>query len=124
MSQSTRRKVSLLALPSLGVAGCLITFWVYSMAQGQSHLGGPGAGAPTPQPNIPNPIEPSGTMASPRMKIGPIPGLTTAWHAAPEQTGVPLGATVQFKVTGLSPTTPVTWTGAVEVQRGFTFSRP
>ncbi len=32
------------------------------------------------------------------LEIGPVAGLTTAWHHSPDQSAIPLGSTVQFRV--------------------------
>ena len=51
-----------------------------------------------------------------RLEIGPIAGLTTAWHPAPLATAVPLGATLRLRIRHPG-TEPVQWTGAIEVER-------
>ena len=51
-----------------------------------------------------------------RLEIGPVPGLTTAWHLSPDTSAIPLGSTVQFRV-GLERGTAVTWIGATEEYR-------
>ena len=43
--------------------------------------------------------------------IGPITGLTTAWHEAPLETGIPVGTTVQLKQDAPANAV-VTWVGA------------
>ncbi|OGC75286.1 MAG: hypothetical protein A2145_05460 [candidate division Zixibacteria bacterium RBG_16_40_9] len=49
-------------------------------------------------------------------QIGPIEGLTTAWHNVPDKTLIPQGCKTQFRV--LVPAdAKVNWTGAVEVSR-------
>lgn len=50
------------------------------------------------------------------LQIGPVEGLTSAWHRAPTQVAVPLAATVQLRVPN-SRSLLVDWTGAHEVQR-------
>jgi hypothetical protein len=51
-----------------------------------------------------------------RLEIGPVAGLTTAWHPAPVRTAIPLGVTVQLRIkTPL--TASVRWTGAREIDR-------
>ena len=55
------------------------------------------------------------------LEIGPIEGLTTVWHPAPDATSVPFGATVLFRAEA-SPTAIVTWSGAVEIGRDDTWS--
>jgi hypothetical protein len=51
-----------------------------------------------------------------RFSIGPIPGLTTQWHVAPEKASVPLGFTIQFRQPAPVGAT-VTWFGAEETSR-------
>ena len=51
-----------------------------------------------------------------RLEIGPVAGLTTAWHRSPDQSAIPLGSTVQFRVF-LEPGMRVTWIGATEERR-------
>ncbi|MCH8251641.1 MAG: hypothetical protein IID36_04240, partial [Planctomycetes bacterium] len=46
--------------------------------------------------------------------IGPIDGMTTAWHTAPTHTGIPLGTNLLVQQTG-PPQATVIWTNAVEV---------
>lgn len=48
--------------------------------------------------------------------IGPVPGLTTAWHVAPQTTGFPEGVAASFKVAA-APAATVTWVGAKETAR-------
>lgn len=62
-------------------------------------------------------------IAAPRLLLGPMGGLTTSWHAAPASTPAPLGRTLLFEVTDVAPSVSVDWIGAVEVERGATFSR-
>ncbi len=58
---------------------------------------------------------PDSPPASEILEIGPIPGWTTAWHPAPEQTSVPLGATLHFRAkVGQGA---AFWTGARVVER-------
>lgn len=54
--------------------------------------------------------------------LGPVSGLTTTWHRAPGSTAAPLGATLQFKVKGLTPSSSVGWSGATEIERGATYA--
>lgn len=57
-----------------------------------------------------------------RLEIGPVEGLTTDWHHAPKETGIPLGTLVSLRVR--APWThTVRWTGAREVERTPTWSR-
>ena len=48
--------------------------------------------------------------------IGPIPGLTTAWHAAPASLTVPVGTRLLLKC-GVGPQSDVVWVNAQEVRR-------
>ncbi|MEM7479904.1 MAG: hypothetical protein AAF481_01910 [Acidobacteriota bacterium] len=48
--------------------------------------------------------------------LGPIPGLTTAWHLAPKVTGVPRGSTLRF-LRAAHPSVSIAWQGAREVYR-------
>ena len=50
------------------------------------------------------------------MRIGPIEGLTTRWHIAPDRFALPLGPSVMFKVIA-PPDAEVTWSGAIEIKR-------
>lgn len=52
---------------------------------------------------------------SPSVEIGPVAGLTTAWHPAPKETGVPLGTTVQLRVR-VTPGADAVWSGAQEIE--------
>ncbi len=58
------------------------------------------------------PNEPHGLTGA--LSIGPIEGLTTAWHTAPAETAIPLGITLQFRQPA-PPEATVVWTGAQEV---------
>lgn len=49
-----------------------------------------------------------------KLQIGPVLGLTTAWHSAPTHTAVPLGTTIRFRVQGKGARS-VEWTGARKV---------
>lgn len=60
------------------------------------------------------PMDPK--MWSESLEIGPVPGLTTIWHAAPVETGVPLHETLQFRIR-MPQQTRVVWEGAREVER-------
>jgi|GEM_PF-6170270 len=55
------------------------------------------------------------------LEIGPVPGLTTVWHAAPIETGIPLGETVQLRLKA-GTWDPVEWTGAQEIERDGVYS--
>ncbi|MCA9295824.1 MAG: hypothetical protein KC983_04890, partial [Phycisphaerales bacterium] len=48
--------------------------------------------------------------------MGPIEGLTTAWHSAPQQTAIPLGTVVEFRVNAPVGAT-VSWQNAVQTLR-------
>jgi hypothetical protein len=48
--------------------------------------------------------------------IGPVEGLTTAWHEAPEATAIAQGTVAQFKV-DVPRDAVVRWSGAVEIMR-------
>ncbi|MCZ6654699.1 MAG: proprotein convertase P-domain-containing protein [Planctomycetota bacterium] len=50
------------------------------------------------------------------LEIGPVAGLTTAWHRSPDHSAIPLGSTVPFRVF-LEPGTKVNWVGAIEQHR-------
>ncbi len=50
------------------------------------------------------------------LEIGPVAGLTTGWHPAPIQTGIPLGARVQLRIPAPSDAL-VVWRGAEEIMR-------
>ena len=51
------------------------------------------------------------------LQIGPIDGLTTKWHRAPDRFAVPQDA--QLHIRCLAPANAeVSWTGAVEIERG------
>jgi hypothetical protein len=50
------------------------------------------------------------------LSIGPIDGITEAWHVAPDATAVPLGALLTFRVHAPA-SAAVSWQGAVEVER-------
>ncbi|HSG99874.1 MAG TPA: hypothetical protein VLB27_07485 [candidate division Zixibacteria bacterium] len=64
---------------------------------------------PTPGPN-------PALLESVTLEIGPIQGLTTVWHKAPSSTAIPLGKTVQFRLT-CPGDCEVKWTGAENVHR-------
>jgi hypothetical protein len=51
-----------------------------------------------------------------RLEIGPVEGLTRAWHAAPAATAIPLGSEISLRVRSRGQDT-VAWTGAREVER-------
>ena len=51
-----------------------------------------------------------------RLEIGPVAGLTTAFHPAPVRTAIPLGVTVQLRIKAPFSST-VVWTGAREIDR-------
>lgn len=55
------------------------------------------------------------------LEIGPVPGLTTDWHAAPIETGIPLGETVELRLEA-GTWDPVEWTGAREIERDGVYS--
>lgn len=55
-------------------------------------------------------------VAGPGLLLGPIEGLTTAWHVAPEKFAVPRGSTVQLRCQ-VPSTAQVRWTGATEISR-------
>ncbi|MEE9129087.1 MAG: hypothetical protein V3T84_03645 [Phycisphaerales bacterium] len=62
-------------------------------------------------------IAPPGQRSlSSSFQIGPIDGLTTAWHPAPANTSISFGTFAQFYQPA-APDTIVIWTGAVEVAR-------
>lgn len=63
-----------------------------------------------------SPDAPGTTFGGYRLEIGPIAGLTTAWHRSPDLSAIPLGSTVQFRVV-LGRATAVTWSGATEEYR-------
>jgi hypothetical protein len=50
------------------------------------------------------------------LQVGPIEGLTTAWHTAPQQTAIPLGSVVEFRVNAPIGAT-VSWQNAVQTLR-------
>jgi predicted secreted Zn-dependent protease len=50
------------------------------------------------------------------LSIGPVRGLTTAWHPAPARIAVPAGTDVLLAC-GAAPDADVTWTGAVPTRR-------
>lgn len=52
----------------------------------------------------------------PPLQIGPIEGLTTAWHAAPAESYVPVGSVIRLRQEA-RPSDRVRWEGAVEVLR-------
>ena len=54
-------------------------------------------------------------------EIGPIEGFTTAWHPAPAQTALPLGAILKIKQ-HFPADSLVTWSGAAELARDATVS--
>jgi hypothetical protein len=64
---------------------------------------------------------PEVTTHSLDLLIGPIDGLTTGWHTAPEATSIPAKVVVQFKQLA-EPEDQVVWTGAVEISRDSTGS--
>ncbi len=51
------------------------------------------------------------------LRIGPIPGLTTVWHVAPETMSIPVGTTLTFK-TRVPAGASLAWTGATELVNG------
>ena len=53
--------------------------------------------------------------------IGPIEGLTTAWHLAPRSTAISAGSILLFRTT-VTPEAIVTWSGADEISRDDTWS--
>ena len=52
----------------------------------------------------------------PVLLVGPVKGLTTAWHAVPERIAVPMGSDIEFRVE-TSGKVRIKWTGASEVAR-------
>lgn len=54
--------------------------------------------------------------ANPLLEVGPVAGLTTAWHPAPSTTGIPLGTTVRLRFSVPQGVTAV-WSGAREIER-------
>lgn len=58
------------------------------------------------------PVEPG--VWSKSLEIGPVAGLTTAWHAAPRATGIPLGSTVQLRLR-VQRDARATWHGTREI---------
>jgi hypothetical protein len=61
-----------------------------------------------------SPVNPE--MWNENLEIGPVSGLSTVWHAAPVETGVPLHETLRFRVR-VPQSTRVVWEGAREVER-------
>ncbi|MEM7052674.1 MAG: hypothetical protein AAF604_23625 [Acidobacteriota bacterium] len=51
-----------------------------------------------------------------RLLLGPVAGLTTAWHLAPAEMAVPQGATLRF-LRATHPSVRVVWQGAREIYR-------
>jgi hypothetical protein len=62
------------------------------------------------------PGQPAAQSDALRFEIGPVAGLTTAWHPAPVATAVPLGSVVTMRV-GAAPAAAVAWRGAIEIGR-------
>ncbi len=75
----------------------------------------PGPTATEPGPSGSDPSGPGPVLPRHHLLLGPVPGLTTVWHPAPEHTAVPSGITLYFK-RFLEPGTTATWIGADEVQ--------
>lgn len=67
---------------------------------------------PEPRPDIPGLPD----QAKELFQIGPIPGITTGWHRAPGETGIPLGTKVELKLAAPEEIS-VSWSGAVETER-------
>lgn len=92
------------------VSGCLLGASVAHAAQQQ-----------TPLTPVVKPVEVfEGSDTTPfalrGLKIGPIAGLTTGWHAAPEQVRIPIGSDVRFLVR-VPAGASVSWDGAAEIAR-------
>ena len=104
------RKSGKVALPVLIMAGLIGTLIGLSLFAQTVPPRGPSVTAGFPRATD-NPTGPQPTFL-----IGPIEGLTTAWHAAPPVTSIPLGTIPQlFQPAPLDAT--VIWTGADEVAR-------
>lgn len=56
------------------------------------------------------------TLTNRSLEIGPVEGLTTAWHKAPHATAIPVGTVVTLRQPG-PPGATMIWSGAVEVLR-------
>ncbi|MCG8404951.1 MAG: hypothetical protein MI923_07125 [Phycisphaerales bacterium] len=68
--------------------------------------------------------DPATQVMNPRqLLIGPIAGVTTAWHPAPSSTPIPSGTTVQLELSGLTSGDSVMWIGATEIASDPTYSR-
>ena len=61
--------------------------------------------------------EGGGQIGSPyKIDIGPVAGLTTAWHPSPANVAVPLGTVLQLDQFA-PPEATVVWTNALEIMR-------
>lgn len=90
-------------------------------AGAQSHVERPGSGGRGPGGSLPLDGKPGekGPLVL-GLRLGPIPGLTTAWHDAPlEEAMVPVGTVVRLKQP-MPRDSRVEWSGAVEVERSAT----
>ena len=102
---------SLIAIAALAGVG----LWVLAA------LGGPPANDAPPAKDAPTLSGMVVPLQDDALEIGPIEGLTTAWHQAPEGTSIPVGLNLLFR-TKATPTDTVTWTGAIEISRNDTWS--
>jgi len=93
---------------------------IAALATAPAEAGGTGFGraadGPVPAASAADPI----VETSPLL-IGPIDGLTTDWHLAPDRTSVPAGAEIRFRVLA-DPDERVIWTGAREIERNAEWS--
>ena len=96
----------LIAIAALTCTG-LLALWA---------AGGPPANDPTGLSDGRPGIGRLPTPNQPELEIGPIEGLTTAWHQAPREVAIPVGTTLLFRTKAV-PAVTVTWTGAIEISR-------
>ncbi|MFO0874645.1 MAG: hypothetical protein U0575_11840 [Phycisphaerales bacterium] len=100
-----------LAATALGLGCCalLLAATHDPLAPGDQPPGGAGASGVHTPPAAPG-------DEAPPLLIGPVAGLTVGWHAAPEETAIPLGTVATFKAPAPIGAR-VAWRGAHEVAR-------
>lgn len=97
----------LLRAPAVFVAAVGLIFASWAAARvpqgGVGGNGGPG------NPNV--------DLTDRPIEVGPIDGLTTAWHPVPRSTGVPSGVMLRLRRRGIPLNASVQWVGAREIGR-------